>query len=1196
MVDAATNFRKNGFNDEDAASLARVSSMFQNVADETISAGDSAEFLISQLIAFNQTTGDVEANATHIIDAVNSVANNFAVGTGDLATGLKIVASTSSSMGNSLESTIGMLTAITEQTKNASKASRGLNAIFANLSQVLDPASSNGEKIIRIFDDLNVSMYDNEEQLRSSYELLGELAEKWDGLDGNTQKYIATTLAGTTQLNNFLALMNNFDHATEATNTALNSQGSALNENASYMESVQAHLSQLGSQFQQFANNVLDSGLVNGLLSIAKSLLQIASTPLGTIVSQIVLLTSLGWGATSLAHATGIISTIVQQFKNLKDVFAAGKLITSIHSLSDAFILLQGASGAVLPILLAISAAIVGLYAFSKTDWFQKTFNGAEYVKNKISEVNAEIESTKQKIQELKEQGANQNVIDMYSDKLEGLQKQLAEFNQQRFDLTFGNATTQPTVSYGGKEWATQSLIIQGQIDKFYELKEAMQKATSVEEFEKLKEQLNELVGTFEEYHAVGQQAVADGAEMDDTQRDLWYQLIDIVGTTEEVAQKTVDLRIAQAQTAPAAAVLANQLINEAGQLGITKEKMIDLIYQSIVFNNTDFDVSQKVAALAQVAEMAFGVQGALAGISNGGLVNDPTYRQLMNSGMSQAEAEQAYLQIKWNTWLAPYRKKLAEADIVTTDNDVVTGGGGGSSGSRSSTTKEKTAVEKLTEAWKEQLSLLKDRLELLEKSGATEEEQVSQMKKIQEAIHATANKYRALGLSEDSEQVRQLKILWWDYQNDIDKIYDEIEKRAKEAAEKQAEEEKKAAEEAKEAWEKALNERKDAYEAASSYMVDRIDERLEALEKQKTEEEQKWQDEIDKLNEENGLLEDQIKYQQLLDNLAKAKSKKLYVFKDGQFQYVQDVEAIAEAQSELDSYNREKALEEETKRLEALKDEAVENIQTQIDWWQKYREEWADVTQQYTREQNRLLAEQALGIKLEGDNWAIRLGQAKKFANEYTGIMSEITAVGNMVPTAGEAGGGYKGASSGISGYDLAEIQRAKQDFANAKTDEERIEAHQRAEAIRNKYGYSGGADGSQYIPKTPTVSASKGGSSSDSGSKSAVSAVISGITSVIKKLTGHADGTLGATGGLSLVGEQGPELRVLGNGDSIIPADVTRNLWNWGKIDPTVLSNKSNTQIFNIDNLSLPNARDAESLVAGLKNLAYQRAYKRA
>ena len=43
--------------------------MYQNVSDEAISAGDSASFLISQMIAF-----DIPAeNAQHIIDAVNEV-------------------------------------------------------------------------------------------------------------------------------------------------------------------------------------------------------------------------------------------------------------------------------------------------------------------------------------------------------------------------------------------------------------------------------------------------------------------------------------------------------------------------------------------------------------------------------------------------------------------------------------------------------------------------------------------------------------------------------------------------------------------------------------------------------------------------------------------------------------------------------------------------------------------------------------------------------------------------------------------------------------------------------------------------------------------------------------------------------------------------------------------------------------------
>lgn len=196
MIEAATQYRKNGFNDEDSAQLAKISSMFQNVADETISAGDAADFIISQLIAFNQTSGDVASNAEHIVDVINEVANSFSVSSGDLSQGLSVVASSSAAMGNSLEQTVGLMTAITETTRSASKASRGLNSIMANLASVLDDSSSNGEKIKAIYSDLGLAMEDSNGQLKSGYELLSDLAGKWNTLDGNTQKYIATTLAG----------------------------------------------------------------------------------------------------------------------------------------------------------------------------------------------------------------------------------------------------------------------------------------------------------------------------------------------------------------------------------------------------------------------------------------------------------------------------------------------------------------------------------------------------------------------------------------------------------------------------------------------------------------------------------------------------------------------------------------------------------------------------------------------------------------------------------------------------------------------------------------------------------------------------------------------------------------------------------------------------------------------------------------
>lgn len=69
MVASATEFRKNSFNDEDSAMLAQVANMYMNVADEAISASDSASLIISQMKAF-----DIEANnAMRIIDAINEV-------------------------------------------------------------------------------------------------------------------------------------------------------------------------------------------------------------------------------------------------------------------------------------------------------------------------------------------------------------------------------------------------------------------------------------------------------------------------------------------------------------------------------------------------------------------------------------------------------------------------------------------------------------------------------------------------------------------------------------------------------------------------------------------------------------------------------------------------------------------------------------------------------------------------------------------------------------------------------------------------------------------------------------------------------------------------------------------------------------------------------------------------------------------
>ena len=97
-------FKKSGFNEEDSATLAGVAAMYQNVADDAISAGESANFIISQMKAFGLEAED----ATHIIDAVNNVSNNFAVSSSDLSTNLGKASAALASGNTSFEETLGL--------------------------------------------------------------------------------------------------------------------------------------------------------------------------------------------------------------------------------------------------------------------------------------------------------------------------------------------------------------------------------------------------------------------------------------------------------------------------------------------------------------------------------------------------------------------------------------------------------------------------------------------------------------------------------------------------------------------------------------------------------------------------------------------------------------------------------------------------------------------------------------------------------------------------------------------------------------------------------------------------------------------------------------------------------------------------------------------------------------------------------
>ena len=1194
MVNAATEFRKNGFNDKDAAQLAEISSMFQNVADESISAGDSASFIISQLIAFNQASGDVAANATHIIDSINEVANSFAVSSGDLSKALSIVASTSGAMGNSMEETLGMTVAITEQTRNATKAARSLNTIFARLSQTTDANSDTGKALVAIYDQLGISLTDTDGQLRSSFDILTDLSKQWGNLDKNTQNYIALTSAGTNQLNAFLALMNNFSHATNAANTALDSQGSAMRENSAYMESIQAKLSQLQSTFQDFANNVITSDLAKAVLDLANGLLQIANTDLGQIVTQIVLLTGLGWGATSLTKALGIFKVGIEQFKILGQVAGAAGAAGGITSVADAFAALSLAGGAALPIIFGVATALaVGGALWKATEDSRKSFVELE---TEIGNTNDKLQANKERIKEINALPWNERTQEILNEK-DALEKENEEL-QAQIDKLETLSKKKAKQALNGGYVTGDKIQVSGITGQYAGRFDAGLQGQSFETYEELVKYLDNYIPgaskkTREELEALGVQfetvqgqvyKTGEAYEQDLIQQanelsnklkanhqltdedleqynevtsklDTLAQAHQLVGDESTAARDALDglnssyknaveytQKYGEASTESSRKVtdLVNSLAVAASQSGKTEAAFYQLVASEKVFNNTSLNVSEKIAALQQLAAQA-GITGTLLTASST-ITHDQMsgyIRTQKMKGMSESQARQSYFQSIYKEFMS----------FVPQTPTTVPTSSASSGSSKSSASKKYT--DKALEQFK---SLQKDIEHQLNLDEITEEEYYAKLEELVKQYKTDATAH----MKEYGLNVNQINQNMYQYEEEIYKG------RAK-LAEDLADQQKKAAEDAVKAEKEALEQQRSDYESAVNYVISKIEEQISKLEQQKSDIEKFYDDQIQALQDTNDELERQIQYEQLLNNLAQAKDKGLYVFSNGQFQYMQDVEAISAAQAELDAYERDEALRKEVENLNKLKDQATASIDAQIEKWEEYKEEWSNVVTQYDEEQNKLLASQLLGIDTEKANWETRLANAQNFANKYNSIIAGLSGGSGVSASSGD---GYSFSGSGSGGWTEAEM---KAGFISSSSSSK--SSRKSVDSMRSE------ANAALAKSKATGKKVSLGG----------------GVSIDYSKVKKHAGGTLSAQAGLSLVGEQGPELRVLGQGDGVIPADVTRNLWDWGKINPSALASNMNN-IFNIDNLTLPNARDAQTLIAGLKQMAYQRAYKRA
>ena len=1043
MVDAATSFKKAGYSEEDSAQLALVASLYQNIADEALTAGESADFIISQMKAFNLTAADSE----HIVNAVNEISNNMAVSSADLATNIGKASAALAVGNNTYEESLSLMAGIVEITRNGAKAARGLVSVQSRLNQTVDESSSTGKALTKWYSDHNIAILDQTGQLRSLYDVLTDVAKIWPDLTTNEKDYYLNQQAGANQTQNLAAALNNFKGVQKAYTLAMNSANSASDENARYMESINAHTQTLKATFQDFSRNVFNEEFVKRILDTADALLEFVNTPFGQAATRITLL------STALFGLGGILKSYWKYFVQGSAIAKGIRSLIDVSSLSGPGITGWEKFGAVLPKIgaglkaIAPFAAVLALLAVAikagtkKLDDYNAALEKTAEIQEKISNTQTEYDELINKTGDLTE--AEKKRLEVLKEILAAQEASLEAAKKEKWEKWNALHGTGAKTVVGGAEGIGGGLGT-GAVETVTADVSAL--STYKGELTKIENAYNNGKISAGEYYAQLQEVNKKHAESVEIIREAIDAGYDVSAQQRQLVEAYDAVQAKLGITNNKTESYVEELIAEARQAGYTRESLYNLVAAQIRASNTGLNFTQQISALQQLGYQAGLTSQQMAAVFGSGRNptqdvrnRERTIRALMqNNGMSREQAEaKLYADIQRNLW---YNISKANPNAFSFPDVTVPG------------------------------------------------------------VDTSAFDAKAA-----SENKRQSQI-------------------------------------------KSLEKERDAVQDVIDAINKKYDAQIKALEK---------------VNDE---LEDEIELQQILEEMAKAKSTKKMVYKDGRFQYVDDLDAVATAQVKLDEYNRKKALKDQKEFIEKQRDaelawyiEKSEILENEIKQLQDYNDTTSSIRQSAISDM------ESQASQAEAAAARIRAAQALQTSTPSSSTSKPHGGGGGTFSSTSKPHGGGSSTHTSSSG---------------------------------TTHGGGGGA----YKPATSLPSGGVYMRDSAAVKKRAAELLSSGKASSVSEAfrlakAGYAKGTTRASGGLSVVGEQGPELRVLNQGDGILPNQITKNLMAIGS-NPQLFMQQpkgSCSTIVNVANVTLPDVKDASGFVSGLKNMALQKAYAR-
>lgn len=321
VVTASADFARLGYNIDDASTLADAATIYKNVGDGIEDISEASESIIATMQAFGIEATDVMS----IVDKFNEVGNNYAISSDGIGQALLRSAAALDAANNTLDESIALTTAANTIVQDPEKVGTTLKTVSMYLRAAKTEAEAAGEStdgmassVSELRDELlqltggKVDIQIDEDNFKSTYQIMKELSEVWDSLTDITQANITEMVGGKRNSNVVSALLENFDIAEAALETSANAAGSALAENEKYLESVQGKIDIMQASFEALSAKFMSGDLLKFFIEGATGALNLANG-----IAEVV--ESLGGLKTILIAVSGIV--VAMKLDALKGTF-----------------------------------------------------------------------------------------------------------------------------------------------------------------------------------------------------------------------------------------------------------------------------------------------------------------------------------------------------------------------------------------------------------------------------------------------------------------------------------------------------------------------------------------------------------------------------------------------------------------------------------------------------------------------------------------------------------------------------------------------------------------------------------------------------------------------------------------------------------------------------------------------------------